>query len=164
MKDLVLVHSEQYRNWVFSSTHPTQGRRFDVGREKILSACAREGAEVLEVEPRMATAVELETVHSPEYVERVIEEGKCEQWSSTRVDLGELAATFVGGTLVALDALVAGESLTAVNLPGAKHHAQFDRSSGFCVFADLVVAAKKLTREGKKVAILDFDAHHRGKR
>jgi acetoin utilization protein AcuC len=108
----------------------------------------------------MATRAELESVHSPSYVSKVIDEGKSEQWSGSRPELGELAGTFVGGTLEALAALRNGETLTAVHLPGAKHHAQYDHSSGFCVFADLVIAAKTLTAQGLKVAIFDFDAHH----
>ncbi len=48
-----------------------------------------------------------------------------------------------------------------MHLPGAKHHAQYDYSSGFCVFADFALAADIATKDhGKKVAILDIDAHH----
>jgi acetoin utilization protein AcuC len=48
-----------------------------------------------------------------------------------------------------------------VHFPGAKHHAQYDYSSGFCVFADFALAADIATKDyGKKVAILDIDAHH----
>jgi acetoin utilization protein AcuC len=160
MKNLVLIHSANYRNWVFSDTHPTQGRRFDNGRDLIVAACNQNGLDLSEREPRMATHAELETVHSASYVSKVVDEGKSEQWTGSRPELGELAATFVGGTLEALKALTDGETLTAVHLPGAKHHAQYDHSSGFCVFADLVIAAKTLTAQGKKVAVFDFDAHH----
>lgn len=160
MKNLVLIHSDHYRNWVFSDTHPTQGRRFDNGRDLIVAACLKAGHDIAERLPRLATRAELESVHSADYVSKVIDEGKSEQWSGSRLELGELAATFVGGTLQALKSLTDGETLTAVHLPGAKHHAQYDHSSGFCVFADLVIAAKTLTAQGKKVAVFDFDAHH----
>ena len=54
-----------------------------------------------------------------------------------------------------------GATKTAVHFPGAKHHAQYDYSSGFCVFADFALAADIATKDyGKKVAILDIDAHH----
>jgi acetoin utilization protein AcuC len=46
-------------------------------------------------------------------------------------------------------------------LPGAKHHAQFDHSSGFCVFNDFALAADIATKDhGLKVAVIDIDAHH----
>jgi acetoin utilization protein AcuC len=57
--------------------------------------------------------------------------------------------------------LLTGKAKTAIHFPGAKHHAQYDYSSGFCVFADFALAADIATKDfSKKVAILDFDAHH----
>jgi acetoin utilization protein AcuC len=113
------------------------------------------------VEPRLATKAELNRVHSSGYIDEVIESHTTGQWTGPRPDLSELAALFAGGTLVALDALLTGKAKTAIHFPGAKHHAQFDYSSGFCVFADFALAADIATKDfSKKVAILDFDAHH----
>ena len=113
------------------------------------------------VEPRLATKAELSRVHSSEYIDEVLENHVTGQWAGARPDLSELAALFAGGTLVALDALLTGKAKTAIHFPGAKHHAQYDYSSGFCVFADFALAADIATKDfSKKVAILDFDAHH----
>jgi len=113
------------------------------------------------VAPRSATKAELSRVHSSEYIEEVLENHVTGQWVDARPDLSELAALFAGGTLVALDSLLTGKAKTAIHFPGAKHHAQYDHSSGFCVFADFALAADIATRDfSKKVAILDFDAHH----
>jgi len=113
------------------------------------------------VEPRSATKTELARVHSATYIDEVLEQHRTSQWVGARPDLSELAALFAGGTLVALDSLLAGEAKTAIHFPGAKHHAQYDHSSGFCIFADFALAADIATKDfSKKVAILDFDAHH----
>jgi len=113
------------------------------------------------VEPRLAIKAELNRVHSSGYIDEVIESHTTGQWTGPRPDLSELAALFAGGTLVALDALLTGKAKTAIHFPGAKHHAQYDYSSGFCVFADFALAADIATKDfSKKVAILDFDAHH----
>jgi acetoin utilization protein AcuC len=57
--------------------------------------------------------------------------------------------------------LLRGITTTAIHFPGAKHHAQYDHSSGFCIFADFALAAEIATRNfGRRVAILDIDAHH----
>jgi len=113
------------------------------------------------VEPRLATKTELARVHSASYIDEVLEQHRTSQWVGARPDLSELAALFAGGTLVALDSLLAGEAKTAIHFPGAKHHAQYDHSSGFCIFADFALAADIATKDfSKKVAILDFDAHH----
>ena len=113
------------------------------------------------VEPRLATKDELLRVHSSRYISEVLNDHKSGQWVGERADLSNLAALFAGGTLVALDALLSGETNTAINFPGAKHHAQYDYSSGFCIFADFALAADIASKDhGKKVAILDIDAHH----
>ncbi len=119
------------------------------------------GNEVVEVQPRQATRAELERVHSSVYLDEVLKEHRTSQWSGSRADLAELAATFVGGTLAALELLIRGVTTTAIHFPGAKHHAQYDYSSGFCIFADFALAADIATKNhGKKIAILDVDAHH----
>ena len=114
-----------------------------------------------EVEPRLATRAELERVHAPSYIDEVLNNHLSGQWSGKRADLATLASTFVGGTLVALDALLNKKALTAIHLPGSKHHAQYDHSSGFCIFNDFAIAADIVTKDyGLRVAILDIDAHH----
>ena len=113
------------------------------------------------VQPRLATQDELLRVHSSRYISEVLNDHKSGQWAGERPDLSNLAALFAGGTLVALDALLRGETNTAIHFPGAKHHAQYDYSSGFCIFADFALAADIASKDhGKKVAILDIDAHH----
>ena len=117
--------------------------------------------EVVEIAPRKATRSELKRVHSSEYLDEVLNQHRSSQWSGQRSDLAELAALFAGGTLLALDVLLRGIAKTAIHFPGAKHHAQYDHSSGFCVFADYALAAQIATKDhGKRVAILDIDAHH----
>jgi acetoin utilization protein AcuC len=160
-KNTYLIHSDLYANWVFDPTHPTQGRRF-LNAKKLLEEQVRNTKTPLSiVEPRLVTKAELMRVHSSQYIDEVLESHITGQWTGTRPDLSELAALFAGGTLVALDSLLTGKAKTAIHFPGAKHHAQYDYSSGFCVFADFALAADIATKDfSKKVAILDFDAHH----
>ena len=156
-----LIHSDQYANWVFDPTHPTQGRRFINAKNSLVEQLVGTNSPLVIVEPRSATRAELNRVHSSEYIDEVIENHVTGQWTGARPNLSELAALFAGGTLVALDALLTGKAKTAIHFPGAKHHAQYDYSSGFCVFADFALAADIATKDfSKKVAILDFDAHH----
>jgi acetoin utilization protein AcuC len=164
MTNLILVHSDAYAGWVFSDSHPTQGRRFDNARERLLELAASNDIKTLEIEsdyfPERAL---LERVHSSGYVSSVLEGGECGEWSGERHDLGNIAHRMVGGTILAADALIKGKTRTAVHFPGAKHHAQRDHSSGFCVFADLAITAKYLL-DGvsgvRRISIIDIDAHH----
>ena len=156
-----LVHSDQYANWIFDSSHPTQGRRFINARNQFVELMNKEDALFTEVQPRLATRAELERVHDPAYVTQVIDEHESDEWDGKRPDLATLATTFVGGTLLALDALLNKGARTAIHFPGSKHHAQYDHSSGFCIFNDFAIAADIATKDyGLRVAILDIDAHH----
>ena len=150
-----LVHDSAYAGWVLGSSHPTQGRRFTNAAALI---SAQPGVNV--VAPRPATREELLRVHTPGYVAQVLDEHTCDEWDGARPDLAALAALFAGGTLTALDVLARGESRVVVNLAGGKHHAHADHSSGFCVFADLAIAADIAGESGHRIAVLDIDAHH----
>ena len=151
----VLVHDEAYAGWVLGASHPTQGRRF-VNAAELIRALPG----VRELRPREATRAELLRMHTPDYVQLVLDEHRCGEWQGQRADLASLASKFVGGTLTALDELLTGRASVAVHLPGGKHHAHADHSSGFCVFADLAIAADIAVERGHRVAIVDIDAHH----
>ena len=156
-----LVHSDKYKNWIFDPTHPTQGRRFNNARDLLITSAKKEGIDVVEVLPRTATAAELLRVHTPAYIDEVVNQHISTEWDGERPDLASLASLFVGGTLTALDALLTGKTKLAINFPGAKHHAQSDHSSGFCGFNDFAIAADIASKDhGKNIIIIDIDAHH----
>lgn len=158
---IYLVHSNEYLKWVFDASHPTQGRRFDNGRNLLLQLAHEEDVELVEEIPRLVTTQELQRVHAPHYIEQVLTEHRSGEWSGQRSDLSHLASLFVGGTLFALELLLQEKTKLAVHFPGAKHHAQYDQSSGFCVFNDFAIAAEIATRDyGLNVLILDIDGHH----
>jgi acetoin utilization protein AcuC len=165
MTGVVLVHHDDYADWVFDSHHPTQGRRFIRARERLLDLAGAAGIEVIEVaSDHLPDRGVLELVHDPAYVDEVIVGGRSGEWAGERPDLGRIAHRMVGGTLLAAEALMEGRALTAVHFAGAKHHAMRDHSSGFCVFADFAITAHHLLDDPRsgidRIAILDFDAHH----
>ena len=65
----------------------------------------------------------------------------------------------VGGTMLACR--LALEQGVAINLGGGFHHAAAAWGGGFCVYADIPLAAKILHDEGlaRKVLVVDLDAH-----
>lgn len=162
--DVVLVHSDEYANWVFDADHPTQGRRFVLAREMLLDQAIDEGVKVMELPADFLPERELlHLVHTSDYVDQVLTQGMCNEWPGSRTDLGALARRMAGGSFVAARALLEGRALTAVNFAGAKHHAMANHSSGFCVFNDLAMVAKYLLQNyeaANRIAIVDFDAHH----
>ena len=155
------IHDDIYGNWVLGATHPTQGRRY-LHAAALLQDIAPAAELDLKVLPtRQATREELSLVHTQEYLDRVLNDFDGGAWEGgPNRELSLLASTLCGGTMVAVEHVRAG-ALNVVHLPGAKHHAQANQSSGFCVFADFAVAATSLVeQDGLKVAILDIDVHH----
>lgn len=160
-KPVYLIHSDEYRNWIFDPSHPTQGRRFNNARDLLITSAKKEGIDLVEVLPRLATEAELLRVHTPAYIDEVLNQHISTEWDGQRADLANLACLFVGGTLTALDALLTNKTKLAIHFPGAKHHAQADHSSGFCIFNDFAIAADIASKEhGKNIIIIDIDAHH----
>ena len=159
-QSVYLIHSDEYKNWIFDPSHPTQGRRFNNARDLFLQLAKKKNIEVIEIAPNFVHKGELLRVHTPEYIDEVLEQHLSTEWDGVREDLANLASKFVQGTLYALDNLMAGNTKLAIHFPGAKHHAQADHSSGFCIFADFAIAADIATGYGKRVAILDIDGHH----
>ena len=47
---LIEVHTDDYRNWVFDPSHPTQGRRFINAHERLQTLAAEQGVDVTAVE------------------------------------------------------------------------------------------------------------------
>ena len=71
--------------------------------------------------------------------------------------LVERSVASTGGTVAALArALDRG---LGVHLAGGTHHAFADRGEGFCVFNDLVVAARALRDRAPRVLVIDLDGH-----
>jgi len=76
---------------------------------------------------------------------------------------GQAALRAVGAVTMAVDAVMAGNAqnaFCAVRPPG--HHAEPDRSMGFCLFNSIAIAARhaQAMHDINRVAIVDFDVHH----
>jgi acetoin utilization deacetylase AcuC-like enzyme len=117
---------------------------------------------------REATASELKRVHGPEYIQRVASvesEGGGVLDPDTWVFPGtDLAAHLAAGAAVEAVSFVVGgkdrRALCLVRPPG--HHALPASAMGFCIYANVAVAAAAALErfELNRILIVDFDVHH----
>jgi acetoin utilization deacetylase AcuC-like enzyme len=116
------------------------------------------------IKPRKATPEDLALVHTPEAIERIknIGAGAVDEDTYVSVNSFEAASYAAGAVMEAVEQCRNNgmrHVFCAVRPPG--HHAEADRSKGFCLFNNIAVGARHAQRIGyKKVFIIDFDAHH----
>jgi len=119
-------------------------------------------------EPVSAGDEQILRFHTADYLERVKRQSKT---GKGYLDCGdtpafkgvyEAAATVVGTTLAALDAVMTGACRQAFVPIAGLHHATRSEAAGFCVFNDCGIAIETLRREYgiRRVAYVDIDAHH----
>ena len=162
-----LIYHEAFLKHETGPTHPERPARL----RAIMDRMAASGrlAALTELPFDAALPETLGVLHAPQYINRVRD--ACELGADHMDSLDtpicpasfESALLAVGGVRRAADAVMAGEvasAFCALRPPG--HHAEKRMAMGFCLFANIALAAEHLVREHglERVAILDFDVHH----
>lgn len=149
-----------------------EGHRFPMAKYRLLrERLAQEVPEIEMLAAQPASDGELALVHTPEYIQSVVQGSLSPQaqreigfpWTPAMVERSRRSA---GATVMAARAALWGGEGLAANLAGGTHHAYADHGSGFCVFNDAAVATRLMQAEwGRryvrplKVAIVDLDVH-----
>lgn len=166
MRPVLLVTGEGLARYGFGDGHP-----FGPDRHEAFMREMRRSDAYLELhlmEPRLAERAELELFHRPEFLGMV---GQRSRDGRGFLDGGdtpayrgvyEAASYVVGGTLLAVETIMAGRTRRAFIPIGGLHHASRGAAAGFCVFNDIGVAIEVLRqRHGlRRIAYVDIDAHH----
>ncbi len=123
---------------------------------------------LIDMEAEMATMEQLELVHTPAHIKKVLKTAE-QEFTSLAPDTPASSKTYlaawlaVGGCIRGLESMLAGECdvcFALVRPPG--HHALPNRVSGFCIFNNLAVTARFAgKRYGfKRILVVDWDVHH----
>jgi histone deacetylase 11 len=148
--------------------HPFDSRKYRRIHDALIARGLRRAKDF--VRPRMVCRRDLLKIHAPEYLRalrdsrvlaRILEVpvvGRVPDWMVDWRVLRPMRYA-VGGTVAACRAAL--EHGLAINLGGGYHHAAGAWGGGFCVYADIPIAAKVLHDEGRieKVMVVDLDAH-----
>ena len=148
----------------YSPAFPT-GHRFPMAKFQLLADWVR--AEIPEAQffsPDAPDFDAIRRVHSADYV------AAFQSGTLSPQALREIGLPWSEGLAVRTPLAVAGSLLTAelastygvaCHLAGGTHHAHVDRGSGFCIYNDLAIIARKRVAEGtsSRVLIFDCDVH-----
>ncbi|WP_165073365.1 histone deacetylase family protein [Paludisphaera rhizosphaerae] len=165
-----IVYHPRYNLTAFGleRRHPFDGRKYRRIHDALIARGIRRAGDF--VVPRPVDRDELLKVHAPEYLRstrnpealaKSLEIPILRRLPGWTLDWRILAPMryATGGTILACR--LALEEGMAINLGGGFHHAAAEWGGGFCVYADVPLAARLLRDEGKveKVLVVDLDAH-----
>ncbi len=160
----MFLTDERFLEHVAGKKHPESPARLEAvwkGLDNLFL-----GDDLVRIEPRVATETELLRCHPIEHIqalEALDADGGGRMDPDTAISAGSWGAARLaaGSGLSAVEALTQTEAETAfcaIRPPG--HHATPDRSMGFCLINNIAITAASLIAKGKKVAVIDIDAHH----
>lgn len=162
-QNLFVVYSDLYLNWLLGKgdgSHVTNPKRAKLALEKLIASLGDKTEVVHPVDPTKEKSDEaaLAATHDASYIKRVMS-GDCSEWDNLRPIMGRTAFQMFQGTIRAVEIILSGKGRVVFNPQGAKHHAQYAKADGFCVFNDMAYAAMALKAVGLKVLYLDWDIH-----
>lgn len=148
-----MVYDPRFRDHQIMPGHPESPARYEAITEALLDN------DLLDRQARIAPhnniATWLSSVHPEAHIEQIRREDN---------DAYDAALLATGGTLAAVDAVMAGEAdnVFCISRPPGHHATDTGREEGFCYFNHVAVAARYLQQHHKldKILIVDWDYHH----
>jgi acetoin utilization deacetylase AcuC-like enzyme len=159
---MIVITSPVFEEHVPPPGHPERPERAHVF-DAIATRWVERGGRVLE--PRPATQQELELVHDPIYVERIMatkdKAVMLDPDTFTSPETADIALRAAGSTVLAAEhALDRNEPAFALVRPPG-HHAERAKAMGFCFYNNVAVAAGAMLERGlSRIAVVDIDVHH----
>lgn len=164
MTKLSISYSDAYLNWKLGSgdgSHPTNPVRAQLAVQILEDELPASGIDFEIIAPTFEgdDREKLLEIHGAPYVSLVLDDYVCSEWIGPDPSNAATAGLMFGGTARLVEKIIAGQTLVGFNPQGAKHHAQDNYSSGFCVFNDMAWAALEFERAGMRPVYIDWDVH-----
>ena len=123
--------------------------------------------EIRFIEPQMIEMEDIYIAHDKTYVDAFID-GKLSDRQKRKIGLQpwnehivDRTRYILGGSLGALESAMNSNGI-AGNMAGGTHHAHYSEGSGYCIFNDIAICAKKAIRDREhinNILIIDLDVH-----
>ena len=124
-------------------------------------------ADIRFVQPEMVDIQDIRLAHDKDYVDAFID-GKLSDRQKRKIGLQpwnehivDRTRYIMGGSLGALESAMNSNGI-AGNMAGGTHHAHYSEGSGYCIFNDIAICAKKAIRDREhinNILIIDLDVH-----
>jgi acetoin utilization protein AcuC len=165
LSEPLVIYGEASEDYDFGPEHPLTPRRFGPSIDLMRAFGAGSF-----IEPPQATDAQLGRLHSRAYI-RLVRSFSEDPWHPAQAGIGpgdcppfagmhEASARVAGGSLAAMERILAGEAEHGFHPGGGLHHAFADRASGFCIYNDVALAVAAARDAGHRVLYVDLDVHH----
>jgi acetoin utilization deacetylase AcuC-like enzyme len=142
--------------------HRFPAAKYTLARERVMAAGILAPGDLFPA-PEVTDA-QLARAHDADYIAR-FEAGRLTEKEIRRIglpwspELVKRVRHMAGGSIAA--ARVAVRDGVSVNLGGGTHHAHRDHGQGFCIYNDVIIAARAVQAEGRarRVLVVDADVH-----
>jgi len=161
MTNLQISYTDDYLRWNLGNgdgSHITKPVRAKLATEYLLESLP-DSVDIIDPRASSADRIRVESIHDEDYVSEVLDDYKCYDWTGENQDNAETALKMFAGTVRLTENMLAGDVRVGFNPQGAKHHASYDASQGFCVFNDMAWAAREFKDAGLKPLYIDWDVH-----
>lgn len=167
----LVTYSEKLSEVIYDETHPFKPQRAKVFIELLRRYSLIDDLLDRIIEPTYIEESILYLFHEKEYVEllkkadidfslQAYERGLGTEDNPVFKGMFEFAFGCVACTYTCFDEVLRGNVNFAFNPLGGFHHAQKGQAMGFCYLNDIAVVGKYFQKMGKRIAIIDLDAHH----
>ncbi|GBE28951.1 acetoin utilization protein AcuC [bacterium BMS3Bbin03] len=163
-----IVYHPNYKKYNLGDSHPFNPIRVEMTLDLLNElGCLKKPLKPVSITPEL-----LYEIHDPSYVDVVerVSNGEilkeAENYGLGSLDnpivkgMAEGARNQAGGTLFAAGLLLENKAKKVLQLGGGFHHAHRNFAAGFCLYNDIALAVKEMTKAGWHVAYLDLDVHH----
>ncbi|MFD0680428.1 MULTISPECIES: acetoin utilization protein AcuC [unclassified Paenibacillus] len=173
--EALFIYDEFETGYHFNDEHPFNQLRLKLTVDLLRKLDALPASCI--IPPHPVDMKQLLAVHSPDYIQAVMElskEAPDPVWISQAGKYGldtedtpffqgmhDITSMIVGGSVRAVDAVMSSQANHALHLGGGLHHAFQNKGAGFCVYNDASVAIQHAkSHYGVKVLYIDTDVHH----